>query len=70
MSSRHGSHHLLPLGPPGASTSRLARRRASILPAMRLAKALETTPIPRVAGLTGGRTAFMTAYPPSVSIYP
>jgi hypothetical protein len=33
----------------------LARRLAIMLPAMRLAEALETTRIHRVAGLTGGR---------------
>jgi predicted ATPase with chaperone activity len=38
----------------------LARRQITILPAMTLAEALEITRIPRVAGLTGGRTALMT----------
>jgi predicted ATPase with chaperone activity len=37
----------------------LARRLTTILPAMRLADALETTRIPRVAGLTGARTALI-----------
>jgi magnesium chelatase family protein len=41
----------------------LARRLATILPAMRLADALETTRIHRVAGLTSGRTAFVTTRP-------
>src|SRR6266540_3408346 len=36
--------------PPGAGTSRLARRLATLLPATRLAEALETTRIHRVAG--------------------
>jgi predicted ATPase with chaperone activity len=36
----------------------LARRLATILPAMTLAEALETTRIHRVTGLTGGRTIF------------
>jgi predicted ATPase with chaperone activity len=44
----------------------LARRLASILPAMPLAEALETTRSHCVAGLTGDRTTFMTIYPPSV----
>jgi magnesium chelatase family protein len=35
----------------------LARRLTTILPAMRLAEALETTRIHSVAGLTGARTA-------------
>ena len=38
----------------------LARRLATILPATRLADALETTRIHSVAGLTGGRTAVVT----------
>jgi magnesium chelatase family protein len=38
----------------------LARRLATILPAMRLAEARETPRIPRVAGLTSGRTAVTT----------
>jgi magnesium chelatase family protein len=41
----------------------LARRLATLLPTMRLAAALETTRIPRVAGLTGGRTAVVTTRP-------
>jgi hypothetical protein len=41
----------------------LARRLATILPAMSLAEALETTRIPRVAGLTGARTAVVTTRP-------
>jgi predicted ATPase with chaperone activity len=44
----------------------VARRLTTILPALTLAEALETTRIPRVAGLTGARTAFMTAYPASM----
>jgi magnesium chelatase family protein len=43
--------------------SRLARCLATILPAMRLAEALETTRIPHVAGLTSGRTAVVTTLP-------
>ena len=38
----------------------LARRLTTILPAMTLAEALETTRIHRVAGLTGARTALVT----------
>jgi magnesium chelatase family protein len=41
----------------------LARRRTTILPAMTLAEALETTRIHRVAGLTGDRTALVTTRP-------
>jgi Magnesium chelatase, subunit ChlI len=49
----------LPLGPPGACKSLLARRLTTILPAMTLAEAVETTRIQRVAGLTGDRTAWV-----------
>jgi magnesium chelatase family protein len=41
----------------------LARRLTTMLPAMSLAEALETTRIHRVAGLTGARTAVVTARP-------
>jgi magnesium chelatase family protein len=41
----------------------LARRLTAILPAMTLAEAIETTRIHRVAGLTGDRTALVTARP-------
>jgi magnesium chelatase family protein len=41
----------------------LARRLTTILPAMRLAEALETTRIHRVAGLTGAQTAVVTTRP-------
>jgi magnesium chelatase family protein len=43
----------------------LARRLTTILPAMRLAEALETTRIHSVAGLTGARTALVTTRPVS-----
>jgi magnesium chelatase family protein len=41
----------------------LARRLTTILPAMTLAEALDTTRIHRVAGLTGDRTALATTRP-------
>jgi magnesium chelatase family protein len=40
-----------------------ARRLTTILPEMRLAEALDTTRIHRVAGLTDGRTALVTSRP-------
>jgi magnesium chelatase family protein len=49
--------------PPGAGTSRLARPLATLLPALILAAAIETTRIHRVAGLTGARTAVVTTRP-------
>jgi magnesium chelatase family protein len=44
-------------------TSRLARRLTTIVPAMTLAEAIETTRIHRVADLTGDRTALVTTRP-------
>jgi magnesium chelatase family protein len=41
----------------------LARQLTTILPAMTLAEAIETTRIHRVAGLTGDRTALVTTRP-------
>jgi magnesium chelatase family protein len=41
----------------------LARRLTTILPAMTLAEAQETTRIHSVAGLTGGRSALVTTRP-------
>jgi Magnesium chelatase, subunit ChlI len=48
---------------PGAGQSMLARRLTTILPAMTLAEAIETTRIHSVAGLTGDRTAWVTTRP-------
>ena len=52
-----------PRPPWGGGMSRLARRLTTILPAMTLAEALEPTRLHRVAGLTGDRTALVTARP-------
>jgi magnesium chelatase family protein len=41
----------------------LARRLTTILPAMTLAEAIKAMPIPRVAGRTSGRTAWVTTRP-------
>jgi magnesium chelatase family protein len=41
----------------------LAHRLTTILPAMTLPEAIETTRIHRVAGFTGARTALVTARP-------
>jgi magnesium chelatase family protein len=41
----------------------LARRLTTILPAMTLPEALDTTRLPRVAGFTGDRLAWVTTRP-------
>jgi len=51
---------MLLLGAPGSGMPMLARRLTTILPAMTLAEAMETTHIHRVAGLIGDRTVYVT----------
>src|SRR5262245_3389960 len=63
MVCRRSAHNVLLLGPPGAGTLMLARLLTTMLPAMTLAKALETTRLHSVAGLTGDRTALVTTRP-------
>jgi magnesium chelatase family protein len=57
---------VLTISSPGAGKSMLARRLTTMLPAMTLAEAIETTRIHRVASLTGDRTACVTDYPAPV----
>jgi hypothetical protein len=51
------------LGPRRPDKSRLARRLTTLLPALTLAEAIETTRLHSVAGLTGARTALVTTRP-------
>ncbi len=58
-----GAHNLLFIGPPGAGKTMLARRIPSVMPAMCLEEALETTRIHSVAGLLPLKTPLITRRP-------
>ena len=58
-----GGHNLLVLGAPGAGKSMLAKRIPTVMPAMMLEEAIETTKIHSVCGLLAGEHNFVAVRP-------